>query len=237
MMSACAIMQPTFLPWLGYFDLIDASDTFVFLDDVQFDYRSWQQRNKIKSLNKELLLTVPVKGGEKKQKINEIQIDKDSNFKKKHLNSIYINYKKSRYFDEIYSNVEAIFQKDHQYLVDLNIDLIVFFCKYLNIHSTFLKSSQLDNILKKDELIVEILKKLNSKIYYTPLRSIEYLKKNIFFQKGDLKVYYQDYKLNHYKQLNDNFIDKLSVLDLLMNEGNNSKKILLSGRNFLIYDF
>ena len=68
-MNKSAIMQPTFFPWTGYFDLIDEVDTFVFLDDVQFDYRSWQHKNNIKDLSsKNLTLTVPVLNGQKKTK-------------------------------------------------------------------------------------------------------------------------------------------------------------------------
>ena len=96
-MTTVAIMQPTYLPWLGYFDLIDRSDIFVFLNSVQFDKRSWQQRNRIKTPNGELMLTVPVlTKGKFKQKIYDVEIDKSKNFAKKHFNSISSNYKKSK---------------------------------------------------------------------------------------------------------------------------------------------
>ena len=86
-MTTIAIMQPTYLPWLGYFDLIDRSDILVFLDSVQFDKRSWQQRNRIKTPNGELMLTVPVlTKGKFDQKICDVMIDQSQNFEKKHLN-------------------------------------------------------------------------------------------------------------------------------------------------------
>ena len=92
-------MQPTYLPWLGYFDLIHRSDIFVFLDSVQFDKRSWQQRNRIKSPNGELMLTVPVlTKGRFDQQIYDVGIDISQNFEKKHFNSIRSNYTKSKYF-------------------------------------------------------------------------------------------------------------------------------------------
>ena len=102
-MIKSAIMQPTFMPWIGYFDLIDQSDIFVYLDHVQFDYRSWQHKNKIKDSSKnELILTIPVKSGEKKQKLKDVLIHKESKFFKKYLNSIFFNYKKSKYFGRWY---------------------------------------------------------------------------------------------------------------------------------------
>ena len=84
-----AITQPTFLPWAGYFGLIDQVDEIVFLDDVQFEKRSWQSRNKIKFQDKELYLTVPVIVKNKRlQKINEVQIDQSRNYISKHLKII-----------------------------------------------------------------------------------------------------------------------------------------------------
>ena len=133
-MIKSAIMQPTFIPWTGYFDLIDQSDIFVYLDHVQFDYRSWQHKNKIKaSSKKELLLTIPVVDGEKKQKLEDVLIHKESNFVKKHLKSIFFNYKKSKYFESFFPDYVKILEKNHSHLINLNYDLINYLCKYLNL--------------------------------------------------------------------------------------------------------
>ena len=237
-MTKSVIMQPTFIPWAGYFDLIDQSDIFVFLDHVQFDYRSWQHKNKIKgSSNNELVLTIPVKGGEKKQKLKDVLIHKESKFIKKYLNTIFFNYKKSKYFENIFPDIKKIFEKNHTYLVDLNYDLINYFCEYLKINSKFIKSSSLNTFEKKDKLILEILEIINSKNYYTPAGSAEYLKKNNEFAKKNVSIFFQEYKCQTYNQLNGDFIDNLSVLDLIMNEGFKSKNIILSGKKYNKYDF
>ena len=103
------ISQPTFFPWQGYLALINFVDEFIFLDDVQFDKRSWQQRNKIKQINKELLLTIPViSKGKRDQKINEVKINNNTNFIEKHLKSISLSYKKCKYFSDYYSKIENI---------------------------------------------------------------------------------------------------------------------------------
>ena len=124
-MTTVAIMQPTYLPWLGYFDLINRSDIFVFLDSVQFDKRSWQQRNRIKTLNGELMLTVPViTKGKFDQKICDVMVDISQRFEKKHFNSIHSNYKKSKYFEIYIQELEEIYSIKINKLADLNIRLI-----------------------------------------------------------------------------------------------------------------
>ena len=237
-MIKSAIMQPTFLPWCGYFDLMDEVDVFVFLDDVQFDYRSWQHKNNIKDLsNKNLTLTVPVLNGQKKQKLNEVLIFKESNFIKKHLKSIFFNYKKTKYFEAIFSEIKKIFEKNHTHLINLNYDLINYVCNYLNIKKKFIKSSSLETSKKKDELILEILKKIGSKKYFSPAGSLNYLKLNMNFEKEGIDLFFQDFTCKEYKQLSGNFISHLSVLDLIMNEGPDSKKIILKGKKYKKHDF
>ena len=100
--KTCVIMQPSYLPWIGYFDLIQRSNVFVFLNDVQFSKQSWQVKNKINSQGKELVLTVPVKKTKLATNIDQIIIDQSKPWKKKHLKSIYYSYVKSEFFKEIY---------------------------------------------------------------------------------------------------------------------------------------
>mgnify|MGYP003315469201 CR=1 FL=1 len=95
-MSRIAIMQPTYLPWIGYFGLMEYVDMFVFLDSVQFEKRSWQQRNKIKTNEGERYLTIPVQSkGKRDQLINEVKVLKCSNFEKQHKRLIKQYYSKS----------------------------------------------------------------------------------------------------------------------------------------------
>jgi hypothetical protein len=86
----CAIMQPTYFPWTGYFDLIDQSDKFVFLDDVQLVRRSWMVRNRIKTSQGPLFLSIPVRKTKHRdeQLLHETEIDYSQNWQKKHLDSI-----------------------------------------------------------------------------------------------------------------------------------------------------
>ena len=96
-----SILQPSFIPWIGYFDIIRKSDFVIFLDHVQFNKRSWQQRNSIKTPNGNIFLTVPVHTkGKFHQKINEVKIDNSKNYIDSHLKSIYQNYNKSKHFEK-----------------------------------------------------------------------------------------------------------------------------------------
>ena len=124
-MKRIAISQPTYLPWYGYFALIDYVDEFVFLNDVQFDKRSWQSRNYIKTSNDKLLLSANVKTkGKFNQNINEVQLINYDIFSNNHLRSIKLNYKKSKYFDLYFNEIKKIFEKKFDKLQDLNVEII-----------------------------------------------------------------------------------------------------------------
>ena len=120
-----AIMQPTYLPWSGYFGLLQSVDLFVYLDDVQFEKRSWQQRNQIKTANGAQWLTVPVLSkGKREQKINEVQIDTTSKFSEKHIKSIQHSYRKSPFFHKHSDIIFSAIQKVSINLAEYNIHII-----------------------------------------------------------------------------------------------------------------
>ena len=103
-MRKILITQPTFLPWLGYFDLIDQADVLVFLDDVQLDKRSWQTRNRILSSNGNTMLSIPIKKTAQREKIviKDAKVENSFNWQKKHLSSIKHSYAKTPFFDHIF---------------------------------------------------------------------------------------------------------------------------------------
>tara|TARA_B110000008_G_C16877063_1_gene527279 strand:- start:271 stop:966 length:696 start_codon:yes stop_codon:yes gene_type:complete len=220
------ISQPTFMPWAGYFAFMDKIDKLVFLDDVQFEKRSWQQRNKILLNNREHLLTISVKSkGKFKQKISEVEISDDKNIqliKKK----IYYAYNKSPYFLNYYENICNILESKLNYLSKINIELIKFFTKELNIKINFDYSSNYSLNLNKEKLIFKICKLNKCDQYLTTIGSENYLKGYSVIPNTNIKISYFKYDDIKYLQLNDDFIPKLSILDLLFNEGENSLKIL-----------
>src|SRR3989338_4487567 len=117
-----AIMQPTYLPWLGYFELIDSCDLFIFLDDVQFVRKSWQQRNKIKTPAGELLLTVPVlTKGKLEQQIKDVGINNDLPWRTKHLGSIKNNYQRAPFYKKYIGFIEDLYFREYTGLLTLNM--------------------------------------------------------------------------------------------------------------------
>ena len=233
-----AIVQPHYLPWYGYFGLIENVDIFVILNDVQFEKRSWQNRNYIKSGNKKLLLTVDVKSKNKfKQSITDVEINNFPETTKKHLRAIELNYKKAKYFNKYYPDLRTIYLKDHIKLTDLNEDLIKKISNLLGIKTKIINSSSLHlktEELKKDLYLFRICEKLSAQTIINPQGSEIYMNKSKIFLDQNIKVKY--YKMNNftYLQGNEDFISKLSILDILFNEGKESMGII--NKNFSIYE-
>ncbi len=228
-----AISQPTFLPWSGYIALIDYVHEFIFLDNVQFDKRSWQQRNNIKTSEGTQTITIPVHSKNLfNQKINEVQIDYSSNFLNKIIKTIEQNYSKSLYFNNYSKELFEIFLYKHEKIVDLNISLIRWICEKIDIKFKFSLSSELNLKSTKEDLIKEICIKKNAKKYVSTLGAKKYLKNKNFLKGAKTELFFFKYLNKEYKQLYDNFTPNLSIIDLLFNLGPKSKEILR--KNFII---
>ncbi len=234
-----AIMQPTFNPWLGYFDLIEYVDKFIFLDIVQLNQQSWQTRNKIKVQNKELLYVIPTQKNSSKKDllIKDTFLDfRKFDFRKKLLKTLQQSYKKAKYFSEVDSFIKDIVLYDTDFLSNYNINIIKQIVKKLNIDTQIVVLSKTDfkqHGLKGD-LILEICNYFDTTKYISPLGSKEYLDKvSSKFKANSMDIYYQYYNHPNYTQLGDEFIPYLGIFDLLYNEGfENSAKIIKSGRKY-----
>jgi len=225
-----AIMQPTYLPWSGYFDLIDQSDVFIFLDTVQFEKQSWQQRNRIKTPSGPLLLTVPCVQS-LPQRIVEVRIEPKSNWRRKHWLSISANYSQAPYWHDLREPLEAIFSADWDCLVDLNIGLITLLTTRLGIEATFLRTSEL--LVPKrtrSESLVEICAQLGVDAYLSPRGAFAYLQSDRPFADRGIRLGFQRYDPPIYPQRFGDFIPYLSVLDLMLNVGPAALRVLRSGR-------
>ena len=230
-MKTVAIMQPTYLPWIGYFDMIDQSACFVFLDSVRFNKRSWQQRNRVKGLNGILWLTVPVfTKGRRYQLIREVVIDQTQNFQEKHIKTITHLYSRAPFFAQYIHELSAILRKSHRFLADLNIELICWLCARLGVETELTRSSSLNVEGKNVELLVNICKALNADRYLSAAGSGEYIEENNLFGPNSIDLAYHAYRHPEYRQLHDAFVPYLSVVDLLFNEGPSSLSIIREGR-------
>jgi hypothetical protein len=226
-----AIMQPTYLPWVGYFDMIEQVDCFVFLDSVQFNKRSWQQRNKIKSITGPIWCTVPVlTKGRSEQIICEVETDQEQRYVTKHIGSVRQNYEMAAHAVPLLTEFSDILESKHKLLVELNIELIRWICNYLGIHKEFVRSSTLNVQGNKSELLVNICKELGFSRYVSAPGSKEYIEKENLFSPNEIDLVYHSYEHPVYRQLHGCFESHMSVLDLLLNEGVNSMSIIRSGR-------
>ncbi|MES2376889.1 MAG: WbqC family protein [Bacteroidota bacterium] len=212
-------MQPTYLPWLGFFDLIRKADVFVIYDHVQFEKQSWQQRNRIRNRDGELMLTMSVRHGEGlERQIKDVKIDYQRNIVNKHLNSIRQSYSKSRNFALLYPSIEAIYQKQHENLIDLNIALIKFGMAQLSIKKDFIYSSAIDVQSTKVEALIDICNKTGCTEYYSPVGSKQYIDENNLFDQENIALSYQQFNHPAYTQINyADFISHLSFIDYLFN--------------------
>ena len=226
------ISQPTFFPWIGYFDMISIVDKLVILDDVRFNYQSWQHRNHFKDPNGLKLFTIPVIDGKKKQNINNVELKDPIFSKRKLIKFISSNYNKSLYFKDIKNELFDKFDQSFEggKLFNLNIELINWCLKFLEIKTKIIFSSNLFLKNKKTERLIEICQKLDAKEYFSTAGAINYLEKDMhLFSKAKIKIHFHNYKHPKYNQLFGSFKEYACILDLILNEGTNSLKILKSG--------
>lgn len=221
------LLQPTYLPWMGYFGMIDSADTFVFYDDTQFVKQSWQQRNRIRTSSGSTWLVVPVTQSFG-QAINEVKICNEVNWRPKHWKSIKYNYTKSPFFEDYASIFEGIYKKEWENLVDLNITLIKEITKLLGFHSEFKLSSDLNVSGTKTERVINVLKEIGANEYISGPAAESYIELERFKKEG-ITLYWYEFDHPSYPQSFDGFTPQLSVLDLLFNVGNESPNVIKEG--------
>ena len=227
-------MQPTYLPWLGYFDLIDKSDNFIILDNVIFSKQSWQQRNRIKTSSGSLWLTVPViTKGYAHQIVCDVNIIENPKWSIKQIKTIKQNYINTPFYDYYFEELSDILLNSNKYLAELNIELIKWLCLKIGININLIRSSQLKiNKAEKVENLINICNKIGTDHYLSPSGSKPYIDENNLFYESKIELSYQQYCHPEYRQLYGDFIPYMSVIDLLFNEGEKSLGIIRSGSSF-----
>ncbi|MGF9976252.1 WbqC family protein [Viridibacillus arvi] len=217
----CAIMQPTYLPWAGYFNLMKNVDCFILLDDVQFNKRSWQQRNRILVHGKEKMLTIPVHTkGKRNQKINDVVLDDEQKWLDSHLAILKSAYSKHPFGKEIIEIYSDAVKPEFTLLKEVNMAFIEVVKSYLNISTELIFSSDLPVEGKKSEYLINICDYLGVKNYLSPLGSYDYIQEEGLFNKTLINVEYQNYNPQEYSQKYSKiFTPSLSIIDVLANIG------------------
>lgn len=224
------ILQPGYLPWLGFFDQMAKSDIFVFYDDVQYDKHGWRNRNRIKTSQGPQWLTVPVlTKGLNKPLIKDIHIDNGFSWYRDNLKSIKQNYSRTPYFELIFPVIDKVLLSFWDYILDLDIDLTTKLMETLNLKRDIRISSALGIKGVQTERLINFCKYFKADEYLTGNAAKDYLKEERFKEEG-IKLEYHNYNHPKYKQLYGDFIPYLSTIDLLFNEGPQSLEILTGGK-------
>jgi hypothetical protein len=218
-----SMMQPTFLPWLGYFELIEKSDVFVFLDDFQFSVQSYHQRNRL-FVNKGQIgwYSVPVKKSISFQRpLNKTQINEEAPWRKKFWKRIRQNYEKADYFNTYAKVIEQWLLRPAENLAEQNIAFIVMVGEMLGLERSFRRSSECPSDRQRSERVLELLRWCDGDRYYCAGGSFDYMLQDRIFPVPDIHVLFQDFHPREYRQLGSSgsHVPYLCVLDALFNVG------------------
>lgn len=223
-----SISQPTLFPWIGYFKMIKNSDVFVFLDNVKFKKQTWHMRNRLKSSSKideaEFWVHIPTKLPKTNTMISEVRIDNNQDWKQKHLDNFQYNYGNT--YEDI-DFLKEMYQKDWEMIADFNIEFITKCCEFLQISTKLIRASEIDVQGKKSLLVLDICKNLNANTLIANEGSENYLEKDKeIFDNENIAIIYHKYSPIKYNQQGEQFLENLSILDLIFSEKNNPQHFI-----------
>lgn len=230
-MKVVSIHQPEHMPWLGFFDKMSQSNTFVLLDTVQYRKNYFQNRNQIRvNYNAEgwAWLTVPTAKGPFTQLVKDVQISNDKNWRKEHWRLLQLWYGKAPYFHKYKDAFQAVYAKEWTSLSNFNIELIFLIKRLLGIDTELMVASELgmgEPGKGGTEVNFNICARLGATAYLSGKFGKDYLDECPFKEKG-IAVKYQDFHHPVYHQMFDPFVPNMSSIDLLFNEGDTALKIM-----------
>ena len=213
-----AIMQPYFMPYIGYFQLINSVDKFVIYDNIQYTKKGWINRNRILANGKDQLITLPIKKDSDYLNVVERELseswDKD---KSKMLNVIKASYNKAPYFQETFELISKCLNNPEANLFRFIYDSIVLINNHLEIKTPIIISSTIDadHTLKSQDKVLSLCKEQNADIYINSIGGVELYDKETFKQ-NNIKLNFIKSNPIQYKQFNNEFVSWLSIIDVLM---------------------
>lgn len=219
-----AIMQPYLFPYIGYWQLINAVDTFVIYDDVNFIKQSYINRNSILANGQAQAITLELFGASSNKLINEISV---GNNKKKLLKTIKQNYIKAPYFDDVFPIIDDILNQEEKNLAKFIGYSLQKLSNYLEIDTKFIYSSDIekDNSLKAQDKVLEICNILQADNYINAIGGKELYSKDDF-KNFDITLNFLETELIEYKQYKNDFVPYLSIIDIMMFNKNEIKEML-----------
>jgi hypothetical protein len=225
-----AVLQPGYLPWLGYFDQVNRADVFVHYDDVQYDKHGWRNRNRVKATTGEPhWLTVPaLHSGKDWPRVMDVDIDNRSNWARKHLGTIRQFYGRAPHFKAGFERIEAVLNQPFEKLIDLDLALLGALLDLLGLKRRTARSSELGIEGERSDRLVALCRHFKATHYLTGDAASEYLDIEAFRAAG-VKVVFQEYRHPEYPQGQSAFVPYLSIIDLILNCGPESLPILAAG--------
>lgn len=225
-----AILQSNYIPWKGYFDIINMVDEFVIYDEVQYTKGDWRNRNRIMTRQGVQWLTVPVNiKGRLQLNINQINVA-DKNWSKKHWKTLCVNYGKAPYFSKYKQAFEKLYaQCEHElFLSRINYKFIRFINKILGINTVLTWSDKYNAIGDRSEKLLDICMKSGAKIYLSGPAAKAYLNLDIFRENGVSVQWMNYFGYPEYTQMSTQFEHGVTILDLIFNKGPNAHKYMKS---------
>lgn len=226
-MKKVAILQSNYIPWKGNFDLIGKVDEFILYDDMQFTRRDWRNRNKIKTANGLLWLTIPVVNDDYYQKINATKVV-DGQWATKHLKTLKASYAKAPYFKKYDGWLTDLYEQagKEEYLSKINYLFLVAICDFLKIKTKISWSSDYEMIEGKTERLIDLVLKAGGQEYISGPAAKDYIVPELF-DEANVKLTWMDYAgYPEYHQLYPPFEHGVSILDLILNEGENAPEFM-----------
>jgi hypothetical protein len=224
------ILQPSYIPWRGYFHQISKADLFIFYDDVQYDKHGWRNRNQIKTAQGKQWITIPVHSAGVTQgiPIKDVKIDWAKPWAANHWKALTFAYAKAPYFRQYASLFEPFYQRHDELLADFTIDLTVALARELGISRTkFMRSSEIPGIDgQKTQRLIQILTRVGTTHYISGPSARDYIEKEKFDAAG-ISLEYMVYDYPEYPQLYPPFDPQVSALDLLFMAGPDALKFII----------
>ncbi|MBU2574937.1 MAG: WbqC family protein [Elusimicrobia bacterium] len=218
--------QLQYMPGLRFFSKMKGSDLFIYLDDVQYEKREFQNRNRIRTKDGRQYLTVPAMvKGKFSQNINTVEINSTREWRGEHLRAVKINYARSKYLKEYLPALEALYAKNHVLLGELASATVAFLKDAFGIETPVRFSSEFKLASASTQRLVDLCSAAGADEYLSGAGAREYLDEELFV-KSRIRLSWQDFNPLPYPQAFEGFMPDLSALDLLLNCGPDSVKYL-----------
>lgn len=222
------LLQPGYLPWLGFFEQVRRSDLFVYYDDAQFDKNGWRNRNRIKGEDGEpRWLTVPVRRSGF-QRIMDVEIDNRTAWARTHVRTIRQCYRRAPHLDRYIPELEELLSRRWDGIADLDIAVAGLMCGWLGLRTQFARASELGLPGRRSDRILETCLHYRATRYLSGDAAKEYMDVELL-QRHGVEVIWQHYPHPVYRQQHGAFVPYLSAIDLLLNCGEESAEIIARG--------